>query len=61
MLLKTVLTDLKNNGAKTRMALEIKSVEAAKPLCKLLFSNPDLIPTIGWVMSFKFVVLDEFV
>jgi glycerophosphoryl diester phosphodiesterase len=50
VLLSTVMTDLKETN--TRLAIDLKCSNLAKPLALFLFRYPELISTIGFIMGF---------
>lgn len=63
VLLNTVLADLvkaRAQGAKSKLALEIKTERASKAIAELFTSQPELYGALGFVMSFSFPALETF-
>lgn len=57
--LDTVLEDLSGTG--TRLVIELKSSSPAKPLATFLAARRDLVPAVGFVMSFSLASVEQFV
>lgn len=57
--LTNVLEDLVST--QTRLVIEMSSTDPAAPLAALLRARGDLLPAVGWVMSFSINSLTEFV
>lgn len=58
VLLSTVLRDLE--GTSTRLAIELKSERPAGPLAVYLNRNPEIVSSVGFVMSFSAAAVQTF-